>query len=156
MMVTDQEIVRAVWLGMVKATARGAVCRYVGGRYGLNSESSRYHGQDIHILGRGRLGIPLGNAHLRRRIVGLINSGQLKWTIHECAFWIDCQRAIEVWSRAIGWWADKGIPSGYEEGRGMRCLAMDDFDQRVVELEQILLDEFGDYKHPAAEGSGDE
>lgn len=156
MKVTDDEILRAVWRGMVKATARGAVCKYVGSRYGLNSDDFRYHWQDIHILGRDRLGVNLGSGQLRRRIVRLIDAGQMRWTIRDCAFWIDCPRAAEVWNRATAWWSAAGIPRGYEKGSGMRCVEVADFDRRVGELEQILLGEFGDFQHPTTEGSGDE
>ncbi|MCY1396457.1 hypothetical protein D3C76_507940 [compost metagenome] len=146
MKVTDDELLAAVWRRMVIGTARGTVTRYVGGKIGLAGNDMRSYGQDIHIIDRERLGIPLSSGHLRKRLIALVEAGLLRWVVRDCTFWLDCMRGLDVWRRASDWWSAKGVPGGYEKGQGMRTVRLENFDSLVKQLETELLAEFGEYR----------
>jgi hypothetical protein len=145
MKVTDEQLLDAIWRRMVINTATGAVSTYIGGRYGLAGDSLRHHGQDCHITSRAALGLPLSHGHLRKRIIALIGAGRLKWLTHDCTYWIECERSLEVWNRATAWWAGKGVPGGWDkENQRMRTTPLNDFRGLADELVRTLLEEFGE------------
>lgn len=145
MKVTDKQILDAIWRRMIINTARGAVSRYVGGFYGLAGDRMRRYGQDLHIISRAALGVPLSHGHLRKRIIALINAGELQWLTHDCTYWINCERSLEVWNRATDWWASRGVPGGYDNDKGgMRTAPLENFAELADQLERELLFEFGE------------
>ncbi len=145
MKVTDEQLLDAIWRRMVLSTAKGSVSTYIGGRYGLAGDGHRHYGQDCHIISRKSLGLPLSYGHLRKRIISLINAGRLKWITHDCTYWIECERSLEVWNRATAWWAEKGVPGGWDaENQRMRTAPLNDFQGLADELASILLAEFGE------------
>lgn len=145
--VTDEELLAAVWRKQIEATARGAISKYVGSRFGLAGESLRRYGQDCHIISRERLGIPLSAGHLRKRIVRLIDQGRMAWVTHDCTFWIDCPHLQAAYQHATRWWEAKGVPGGFDEERkAMRCVPLDNFESLVTQLKSELLSIFGEYE----------
>lgn len=144
--VSDEELLRAIWLLQVRTTARGCIDNYVGDRKGLASASSRKYAQDIHIISRSNLSVPLSNGHLRKRLVRLIDQGKVQWSLRNCTFWIDNELAKDVFDYACDWWANNGVPSGYDENsESMRCKKIDDFDSLVDRLENELVEKFGKF-----------
>lgn len=150
MKVSDEELLAAIWREQVRTTARGCVDHYVGGRKGLCGESSQHYAQDIHIVSRERLGVPLSKGQLRKRLVRLIEGGKAQWSVGDCTFWLNNDKAKEVFSYARAWWTDRGVPSGFdEETRGMRCVTIEGFDDLAIQLAEELLGKFGELPVPS-------
>lgn len=144
MKVSDDALLIAVWQQMVRATARGSIDHYVGNRKGIRDESMRCYAQDIHIVSRHALDVPLSLGHLRKRLVRLIDSGRLQWVVHGCTFWINDDRAKGVFEYARDWWAKAGVPSGFDQERkACRCKVIEGYDYLADQLEQELLTMFG-------------
>jgi hypothetical protein len=144
MKVTDAEILQAIWRKQVKTTAKGVIVNYMGGGKGLEGKRSQHHAQDIHIVSREGLELPLSRGHLRKRLVAIIGTGDLCWSVHGCTFWRKNAMADEVFDYAIQWWSERGVPSGYDEaGKRMRTARVDDFDVKVAQLETELIERFG-------------
>ena len=143
MKVTDAEILSAIWRAQVKATAKGVICNYVGGVKGVEGKSSQHYAQDLHIVSRERLGIPLTKGHLRKRLVSLIGTGDLCWSVHNCTFWRKNYMADVVFDYAVKWWTERGVPSGYDKvEKRMRTAYVDDFDGKLAQLESELFERF--------------
>ncbi|MGH8421890.1 MAG: hypothetical protein ACRER3_05970 [Pseudomonas fluorescens] len=144
MKVSDAEILKAIWRQQVKITAKGVVCSYASGRKGVEGKSSQHYVQDMHIVSRERLGIPLSGGHLRKRLIALIGTGDLCWSVHNCTFWRKNAIADEVFDYAVQWWTERGVPTGYDEvDKRMRTAHVDGFEGKVAQLEGELLVQFG-------------
>jgi len=150
MKVTDEEILQAIWRAQVKKTANGVITNYVGGGKALSgsgsgSGSQRY-AQGLHMISRRAGGVPLSYAQLRRRTLALIKGSSIPWRtdFNGSIIWIDDQRAKDVFEFARQWWRDKGVPEGFDEQRKrMRTVQVDEFGEKVEELEAELLKRFG-------------
>ncbi|MGZ4968074.1 MAG: hypothetical protein ACXV8O_01545 [Methylobacter sp.] len=146
MKVTDEELIKAIWILQVKKSARGCIHNYIGDRKGVASESHLKYSQDIHIMSRHQLGVDLSNGHLRKRLVTLIESGAVQWSTNQCSFWINNEKAKEVFDYACDWWSNQGVPSGYDQERkAMRCEKIEEFDDLATQLEEDLVLMFGEY-----------
>ena len=146
MKVPDTEILQAIWRAQVKKTANGVICNYVGGGKALNGSDSQRYAQGLHMISRRAWGVPLGYAQLRRRIIALIKSSPLPWgsDFNGATFWINDQRAKDVFEFARQWWRDQGVPEGFDEQRKrMRTVQVNEFGEKVEQLEAELLERFG-------------
>ncbi len=144
MKVTDRKLLQAVWHAMVRQTAKGCVDNYFGDRKSLKTESSRMYGQTLHITHRKGIDVPLSDGYLRKRLVRLIESGQLKWTLPDCTFWIDTEVSKDVFDYAQHWWAQRGVMSGIDQDtKAVRCAQVEGFDALALQLEEELLERFG-------------
>lgn len=147
MKVTDAEILQAIWRAQVKKTARGVIDNYIGGTKGLrrDSEQDRHFAQYQYMIGRGNLGIALGKGQLARRLKALIGGENLQWQGapgHVYEFRTDA--AMDVFRFARNWWADHGVPSGWDaDNQCMRTMRLDNYDDLAAQLEQELLERFG-------------
>lgn len=144
--VSDEELLNAIWLLQVRKTAKGCINNYFGGLSGLKSDSSRRYASDIHLVcDRHQIDVDLSSGHLRKRLIQLIDGGFLQWGTRKCTFWIDSEKAKEVFDYAVSWWQSKGVPSGYDQDKkSMRCEKIEGFDELVKELEEELVYVFGE------------
>ncbi|KJH75314.1 hypothetical protein [Pseudomonas sp. ES3-33] len=147
MKVTDAEILQAVWLAQVRRTARGVITNYVGGSKGLTGErdQDRHFAQYQSMISRGGLGIQLSKGQLARRLKALIDGDTLHWCGRPGnAYEFRTETAMAVFRYARNWWADRGVPSGFDEvNKRMRTIRLSDYDKLAVQLEQELLERFG-------------
>lgn len=147
MKVTDAEILQAIWRAQVKKTARGVVDNYIGGTKGLkrDSEQDRHYSQYQCMIGRGNLGIALGKGQLARRLKALIGGENLQWQgspghVYE----FRTEAAMDVFRFARIWWAGHGVPSGWDaDNQCMRTMLLDNYDTLAAQLEQELLERYG-------------
>jgi hypothetical protein len=147
MKVTDAEILKAVWLAQVKRTARGAIDNYIGGGKGLknDSEQDRHFAQYQSMISRGNLGLPLSNGQLARRLKALIGSHGLKWRDGQSnSYEFMTDAAMDVFRYARSWWAEYGVPSGFDEiNKCMRTIRLTDYESLAEQLERELIEVFG-------------
>jgi len=147
MKVTDAEILRAIWLAQVKRTAKGVITNYVGGSKGLTGDrdQDRHFAQYQSMISRGNLGIPLGNGQLARRLKSLIGQHGLKWRDgRSSSYEFMTDAAMDVFRFARNWWAERGVPSGFDEiNKRMRTIRLSDYESLAEQLEQELLERFG-------------
>ncbi len=145
--VKDGQLLRAVWLYQLKKTASGALINYVGERKRVAPASWQRNGQDLHIMERCKLGVDLGKAHIRIRLVALIKSGLggITWAIPKCTYWIVSSQADEAWAYARQWWAARGVP--VEDGNGSTAypdpILIDNYEVKLEALRAELLALFG-------------
>ncbi|RBL69834.1 hypothetical protein C3E98_019270 [Pseudomonas sp. MWU13-2625] len=146
MKVTDEEILQAIWRAQVKKTANGVITNYVGGGKALSGSDSQRYAQGLHMISRRAWGVPLSYAQLRRRTLTLIKARSIPWHtgFNGSIIWIDDQRAKAVFEFARQWWRDQGVPEGFDEQRKrMRTVQVDEFGEKVEQLEAELLERFG-------------
>jgi hypothetical protein len=147
--VSDEELLAAIWLLQVRNTARGCISNYVGNRKGITSQSMQNYAQDINLMSREKLGVQLSNGHLRKRLIHLIEGGLVQWSVRSCSFWINNEKAKEIFDYACEWWANHGVPSGYDQERkAMRCEIIEGFDDLAEKLEKDLVERFGNQLLP--------
>lgn len=144
--VSDEELLNAIWLLQVRKTANGCTDNYFGDLKALKSDNHRRYAQDIHMtMDRHKINVDLSSGYLRRRIIRLINNGFVQWGTYKCTFWIDSEKAKEVFDYAVQWWSSNGVPSGYDQDKkAMRCKKIEGFDELVKELEEELVCVFGE------------
>lgn len=150
MKVPDSEILQAIWRAQVKRTAKGVIVNYVGGSKGLTGERDldRHFAQYLSMISRGALGISLSNGQLARRIKSLIGQAGLQWNGRPGnAYEFQTQAATEAFHFARNWWAERGVPTGFDhENQRMRSIKLSDYESLVAQLENELLDQFGERK----------
>ena len=146
MKVTDEEILQSIWRAQVKKTANGVITNYVGGGKALSGSDSQRYAQGLRMISRRAWGVPLSYAQLRRRTLALIKARSIPWRadFNGSIIWIDDQRAKDVFEFARQWWRDQGVPEGFDEQRKrMRTVQVDEFGEKVEQLEAELLERFG-------------
>jgi hypothetical protein len=147
MKVTDAEILKAIWREQIKKTAHGVIDNYIGGTKSVSYGQFRQgYAQNLYMISRQQLGLPLSKGHLGRRLKALISSGgPLQWDGREGnAYHFKCKASDDVYAAAREWWAGKGVPTGFdEENKRTRTALVDDFDGKVAQLQQDLLSKFG-------------
>lgn len=146
MKVTDTEILKAVWRAQVKRTARGVIDNYIGGGKGLKNDTDqdRHYAQYQSMISRGNLGIQLSNGQLARRLKALIDGSTLHWSSVGNSYEFRNEAAMNVFRYARNWWAERGVPSGFDEiNKCMRTIRCSDYDSLAVQLELELLERFG-------------
>lgn len=148
MKVTDAEILQAIWRQQVIRTASGVITNYVGNHKGLCSKDSQWFAQMQYMISRAVLGLPLSKGHLGRRLKALIGEDGLEWHGRPGnGYRFVGARTDEVFETAINWWSEQGVPGGYDaDAKCMRTVFVDQFDEKVVELERYLLNRFGESK----------
>ncbi|WP_434590193.1 hypothetical protein J3Q09_17750 [Pseudomonas sp. R4-83] len=148
MKVTDSEILRAIWRAQVKRTAKGVIVNYIGGGKGLTGDRDidRHHAQYLSMISRGGLGIELSKGQLARRIKSLVGTGCLQWNGRPGnAYEFKAPAATEMFHFARNWWADRGVPAGFDrEQNRMRTIRLSDYEVLVGQLEEELMRLFGD------------
>lgn len=144
MKVSDADILKAIWREQVKRTARGVIENYVGERKGLRSESSKRYSQALYMIGRAGLNVPLSKGHLGKRLKQLIGTVEgLEWFGRPGnSYQFVGERPDEVFTYAWHWWSARGVPDGYEPGKGCRCVKVENFDQLAADLELELVGKF--------------
>ncbi|APC14600.1 hypothetical protein BLL42_02190 [Pseudomonas frederiksbergensis] len=147
MKVTDAEILKAIWQAQVKKTAKGVITNYVGGSKGLKSdrEQDRHYAQYQSMISRGGLGIPLSKGQLARRLKALIGGDNLQWRGHPGNAYEFCtDAAMDVFRFARNWWEERGVPAGFDQVKKcMRTIQLSDYESLAAQLEQELLERFG-------------
>lgn len=147
MKVTDAEILKAVWRAQVKRTARGVITNYVGGSKGLTGDrdQDRHYAQYQSMISRGGLGIQLSNGQLARRLKALIDGDVLHWCGRPGnAYEFRTEAAMNVFRFARNWWAERGVPSGFDEiNKCMRTIRLTDYESLAEQLERELIEVFG-------------
>jgi hypothetical protein len=147
MKVTDAEILKAVWRAQVKRTARGVITNYVGGSKGLTGDrdQDRHFAQYQSMISRGGLGIQLSNGQLARRLKALIHGDVLHWCGRPGnAYEFRTEAAMNVFRYARSWWAECGVPSGFDEiNKCMRTIRLIDYESLAEQLERELIEVFG-------------
>ena len=147
MKVTDAEILKAVWRAQVKRTARGVITNYVGGSKGLTGDRDhdRHYAQYQSMISRGGLGIQLSKGQLARRLKSLIDGKTLHWSGRPgSAYEFRTEAAMNVFRFARNWWAERGVPSGFDEiNKRMRTIRLTDYESLAEQLERELIGAFG-------------
>lgn len=147
MKVTDAEILKAVWRAQVKRTARGVITNYVGGSKGLTGDrdQDRHYAQYQSMISRGGLGIQLSTGQLARRLKALIDGDVLHWCGRPGnTYEFRTEAAMNVFRFARNWWAERGVPSGFDEiNKRMRTIRLSDYESLAEQLERELIGAFG-------------
>ena len=150
MKVPDTDILQAVWRAQVKRTARGVITNYVGGSKGLTGDTDqhRHYAQYQSMISRGGLGIQLSNGQLARRLKALIDGDILHWCGRPGnAYEFRSETAMSVFRYACNWWAERGVPSGFDEiNKRMRTIRLSDYESLADQLELELLERFGNHQ----------
>lgn len=146
MKITDEQLMKAIWLNQLKRTARGVIDKYAGGRYGLGpkSDTNFFFSCSEHIISRDRITKIISNQQLRNRIKSLINSGK----IHSCygdtllTFCINTPDAHKAYEKAREVWKYFGLRSGYTNGRANTIgeISVDTITETVL---ATLIDLYG-------------
>lgn len=147
MKVTDAEILKAIWREQIKKTAHGVIDNYINGNKSVSYGQFRQgYAQNLYMIGRQQLDLPLSKGHLSRRLKALIsNGGPLQWDGREGnAYHFKGESADTIYAHARDWWADQGVPTGFdEENKCTRTAPVADFDGKVALLQQEMLTKFG-------------
>ena len=112
MKLTDDQLMKAIWLYQLKRMAKGVVHHYVGQRYATSdsSDGSFYHSSYMWAGESALITTELAASQRRVRIKKLIKQGRLHQQHNDRTFFINSVAAREAFEAARQFWINAGIP----------------------------------------------
>jgi len=120
MKISPTNLLHAIWLYQIKKASTGVLHRYVGGNYGLcsNTDFWRKSATSIHRCERQNITKKISKAQLLRRIKSLVDEGLIEWTAFDLAFSVkNDSLTAELFIDARNFWISKGVPEGIKDGK---------------------------------------
>ena len=119
MKITDDQLMKAIWLYQLKRMAKGVVDHYFGQRFAVkgSSDSDLYFSSYIHFGETAQINVELsenqrlGASQRRVRIKRLIQQGKLHQEHNDRSFYIKTSQSREAFEYARDFWIKSGVPA---------------------------------------------
>lgn len=112
MKITDNQLMKAIWLYQLKRMAKGVVHNYVGQCYATagNADSDFYFSSYMWAGESALITTELAESQRRVRIKRLLEEGRLHRRHNDRSFFIGTDVAREAFEAARQFWINSGVP----------------------------------------------
>jgi hypothetical protein len=117
MSISDEELLRNIWVNQLRILAGNVTIRHCNSRFGVVSDDE-YNFSRVSAQARiscDRITDVLGHDQLKRRIRRLCDRGHIRpYGGQDMShFFITGDMAMEAFREARNWWMNKGVPTGW-------------------------------------------
>lgn len=156
MKITNQELLKAIWINQLRLLSKSVLQNFIGGSVGVcgdRNEDHKYSSYE-HIRSRCRVTNKIGSKQLLKRLrelksKKLIETYLARWKQPESflCFMIENNNSREAFKSARKFWLDRGVPTGYsklEDGRTCANSTKNvDVESLLPECEKMLIEKYG-------------
>lgn len=112
MKITDDQLMKAIWLYQLKRMAKGVVDHYVGQSFATreSSDSNFYYSSYMYFGETKNIHTELATSQRRVRVKRLIQQGRLHQQGNDSCFYFNNQAGREAFEAARQFWINSGVP----------------------------------------------
>lgn len=147
--ISDDELLRLVWLNQLRNLAKGVVSKYFGGKFGLVDDTDFWYMAACKTTRCERMRVTsvLSEGQLLQRLRKLGDRGRLKWQKNPEMFWIDSDCSRAAYRAAREYWIVEGL---LEPPHKPTLMTAEKYEMLAAECEQLLLAKFSGAELPQA------